>query len=113
MNRIERSLLVATAVVIVGGGGLYLVLRGRQAPSTVTAAPGSTDRTGTVPLAPETADVPDEGTPRLPGGGQLPGTKGGRAPVDARVPSGEDLSDPAKANALLRQHLAAENPRWD
>ena len=115
MNPTERTLLRATALVLVAGGATWLALgglasiRGARAPVPVPPEPVA----GTAPgedLPPQAPGAlarpgsPSDGTARPAGGGIPPGL---------RPPSGEDLSDPARVKARLRENLAASNPRWD
>lgn len=116
MTKTERALLLATAGVLVVGAGAWLLVRkpgGRQA-----AGPDGTDpRSGASVVIPTPAAPPEVGRdpsdPGRLGGTAAPGASGGAVPPGLRMPSGDDLSDPARVKSLLRAHLKEGNPRWD
>jgi HEAT repeat protein len=115
MNRLERTLLVATGALLVVGTGVFAVVarrdRGGPRPGEVV-----------VPSLPETGDPAARASAggRTPDGTAEEGTgtltaprAGGGIPPALRTPEGIDLSDPAVVKARLREYLAVEDPRWD
>lgn len=113
MTPIEKALAVATLVALAAGGGVYALTRQDRPP----ADSGATDvpsvpapPTVVRPPGPVVGEGPDGDAD--PGLSVLPAASGGVRP-GLRAPFGEDLSDPAKVMALVRDHLAQENPRWD
>ena len=116
MTQTERTLLTATAIVLVAGGATWLALGGLSSLRGGSRSP--------VPRPPEPiADAnPGMGSPgEIPGLGRAPGepdggdhrTTGATVKPGLRAPFGPDDSDPVRVKAMLRDLLAAENPRWD
>ena len=111
MKKAERVLLLATALVVVGGGAAWLALGG----------PAAWQRgRGPVPLPPLPPEAGREGTaPELAGAVERPGydperglNPSSRVPRGLRPPSGEDLSDPERVKTLLRTYLSHADPDW-
>lgn len=114
MTKLERTILAVTLAALGAGGGAYFALR-RSAPADVpeaapslgVPAPVGPPRPGAVArIGGDPEEGPDDSAlAARPGGGGIP--------PGLRVPSGEDFSDPAKLQNLVREQLALENPRWD
>lgn len=119
MTRVEQRLLLATGLVLVLGSVLFVLMGGLSKPPPAAPPPGPAPD----PLA---ADAPSPDRPPRPlasdgplipdptDGGMTdlrPGSGGIRPGL--REPFGEELVNPAKVKELLREHLAAENVRWD
>jgi len=120
VTRVEQRLLLATGLVLLLGSVLFVLMGGlsKVAPVAPAATPGPdagpVDPPGaSKPPRPLASDGP------LPSGAQVPAGMTDLSPGGSglrpglREPFGDELSSPAKVKELLRQHLAAENVRWD
>lgn len=116
MTTTERALLLATVGVLAVGAAAWAIVAG----SRPAGGAGGPSRDGgdapevviPTPVAPPVA-THDPSDPGRLGGAGVPGASGGAVPPGLRMPSGEDLSDPARVKTLLRAHLKEGNPRWD
>src|SRR5262245_58846921 len=119
MNRLGRSLLLATGALLVVGGGVWAVpkLLATGSDGGVQALPSDAGNGDVAAPRPEEAGGPGAAdAPRDLATGGDPASApraGGVVPTSLRTPEGIDLSDPKVVRGLLRDALAQEAPPWD
>jgi len=119
MSRIERTLLLATVFVLLGGAAAFGVLTlGSRPPRQAAPGGGAGGGPGAAPAGPRIASGPGSSGPgsEAPAGPEEDATFAGRSggiTPGLRKPSGDDLSDPKRVKELLRAQLSTASPRWD